>query len=590
MRQFLPFGHIAWVCYQLRLSLSLHVMDTSPSPCKVSLNGAFRRFLMGRPALWRDFEDKVRRARTDGFPQAYIRVVYSLPPNTVLDVQYKDEEGDVIKLNTDGELDDVLAMHALFSHIAPVKFEVSVSYQESLPSSIATSRSNSIMGDPLPQLTSCWLNGLNQNYNGVGQVDLVSTIASDTIASPLSRPRYQPSSIYGSDQSDDVSLIELEDSQELHSSSGHHETHSVDNGTLDESISYPQRDLVEALRLHKEMEQLEAYKLDAPVFTSSVLGNTRTTVEDYTDDQSDAGCMEQNHYDQAEDDQEPDTPQAGAVAAAVEHYETLATRSQQCFIDETTPLLGFEMMRIDNDVDASESSCTATEQYEQVVQQQAEPVVEQVHPVIPTEPSAPSTATASTSTSDRGSTVDESALIEQLQQLVKEFQDIIQNNPQLILSNVKVNVESFAGYLQTQAQIAAQNAQQAGQQVAAQAQEAASHIQEKAQEVASKVQESATQAPGPPSFPPGETSSFPVCGGNSIFGQHQRRQHQYPNCNRPSFSHHHGHPSPFFLHHARRNHFYERAYQHNQNQHPHNQHSHEDVISGTPPASNAPAP
>ncbi|KAF9950587.1 hypothetical protein BGZ72_007775 [Mortierella alpina] len=548
--------------------------DTTPSPCKVSLNGAFRRFLIGRPALWRDFEDK-------------IRVVYSLPPNAVLDVQYKDEEGDVIKLNTDGELDDVLAMHALFSHIAPVKFEVSVSYQDSLPSSTATStRASSLMGDPLPQLTSSWLNGLNQTYSGLGQVDLSSTITSDTIASPPNRPRYQPSSTYGSDQSDDVSLIELEDSQELRLGNGHHETDSVDNGVLDESISYPQCDIDEALRLHKEMEQLEAYKLDAPVFTSSVLGNTRTTVEDYTDGQSDAGCMEQNHYDHAEDDQVPDTPQAGAVAAAVEHYETLASRSQKCFIDETTPLLGFEAMRIDNDVDVSELSSTAMEQYEQAKQQQAKPAVEQVDPLIPAESSAPSTSTASTSTSDRGPTADDSALIEQFQMLVKEFQDIIQNNPQLvalagsimtkILSNVKVNVESFAGYLQTQAQIAAQNAQQAGQQVAAQAQEAASHIQEKAQEVASKVQERATQASGPLSFPPGESSSFPASGGNSIFGQHHRRQHQHPNCNRPSYPHHQGgHPSPFFLHHARRNHFYERAHQHNQNHH-HHHHRHRD--------------
>lgn len=544
--------------------------DTSPSPCKVSLNGAFRRFLIGRPALWRDFEDK-------------IRVVYSLPPNALLDVQYKDEEGDVIKLNTDGELDDVLAMHALFNHIAPVKFEVSVSYQESLASSRSNSRSNSLIGDPLPQLTSCWLSGLNQNYSAVGQVDLSSTIASDTIASPLSRPRYQSSSIYGSDQSDDVSLIELEDSQELRLGNGRLETRSVDNGNMDESILYPQRDIDEALRLHKEMEQLEAYKLDAPVFTSSVLGNTRTTVEDYSDEHSDAGYMDQNHSDQVEDDQEPDTPQAGAVAAAVEHYETLASRTQKCFIDEAT--------RIDNDLNVSEPSYTVTEPYEQAAPHQAEPPVEQVDTATPIEPSAPSTATASTSTSDRVSTADDKALIEQFQMLVKEFQDIIQNNPQLvalagsimtkILSNVKVNVESFADYLQTQVQIAAQNAQQAGQQVAAQAQEAASHIQEKAQEVALKVQESAAQASEPPSFPPGETNSFPASGGHSIFGQH-RRQHQHSNCNRPAFSHHPGHPSPFFLHHARRNHFYERAHQHFQN-HPHH-HGHDSAISGTPPA------
>lgn len=34
--------------------------DSNLSPCKVSYNGAFRRFLIARPAAWSDFEDKVR--------------------------------------------------------------------------------------------------------------------------------------------------------------------------------------------------------------------------------------------------------------------------------------------------------------------------------------------------------------------------------------------------------------------------------------------------------------------------------------------------------------------------------------------------
>ncbi|KAF9386404.1 hypothetical protein CPC16_007560, partial [Podila verticillata] len=82
--------------------------DTSNlSPCKVSFNGAFRRFLIARPATWTDFETKLRG-------------VYNLSPSARLDVQYKDEEGDVITLSTDSELEDVLSMHALFSQIAPV--------------------------------------------------------------------------------------------------------------------------------------------------------------------------------------------------------------------------------------------------------------------------------------------------------------------------------------------------------------------------------------------------------------------------------------------------------------------------------------
>ncbi|KAG0199842.1 hypothetical protein BGX28_006969 [Mortierella sp. GBA30] len=567
--------------------------DTSQSPCKVSLNGAFRRFLITRPALWQDFEDK-------------IRTVYSLSPNAALDVQYRDEEGDVIKLNTDSELDDVLAMHALFSQTAPVRFDVSVSYADSIPST----RANSVMEDSLPQLTSWRLSdhNLNHTYTSRGKIDMTSTLTTDSIASPLSRPSYQPSSIYGSDQSDDVSLIELDASQEMRLGDELHRAPSAATHALDEHTSYPQRDLEEALRLQRasglekavrlqaEMDKLEIYKIDAPVFTSSVLGNTRTTVEDYTDGQSEEDYEEPSLHDQVKiEDEEVDIPQAGAVAAAVEHYETLASRSQRNVIDETTPLLEFDGLRIDDEAEGSESVYTAVDQQDPDLavsvqdvkdseQQELQPFVEQAVPVELAEPSVGSTSTASTSTSDRPLGTEEKALIEQFQQLVKEFQDIIHNNPQLvalagnimntIMSNVKVNVESFAAYLQSQAQIAAQGAQQVASQAATQAQEAASQVQEAAAQaaaqahgMATQVQEKATRATQATKanwFTPGEgSSSFGHPHPHPHSHHHHHRQHPRQ---KSTLLPHAGHPSPFFLHHARKNNFfYERDHHNHRN-------------------------
>lgn len=33
--------------------------DSNQRPCKVSYNGSLRRFLIARPAIWQDFENKV---------------------------------------------------------------------------------------------------------------------------------------------------------------------------------------------------------------------------------------------------------------------------------------------------------------------------------------------------------------------------------------------------------------------------------------------------------------------------------------------------------------------------------------------------
>ncbi|KAF8924620.1 hypothetical protein BGZ52_007956, partial [Haplosporangium bisporale] len=146
--------------------------DTSNlSPCKVSFNGAFRRFLIARPATWTDFETKLRG-------------VYNLSPSARLDVQYKDEEGDVITLSTDSELEDVLSMHALFSQIAPVKFELFLrdASEASGPSSLTT------IEEPTP--LSTW----NLGQHGSTQRERSATVTSL--------------------HSDDGSLVEFEEAAE----------------------------------------------------------------------------------------------------------------------------------------------------------------------------------------------------------------------------------------------------------------------------------------------------------------------------------------------------------------------------------------
>ncbi|KAF9560848.1 hypothetical protein EC968_005982 [Mortierella alpina] len=85
--------------------------SSSLSSCNVSLSDNLRRLIVSRPAVWTAFVEKVRN-------------VYRLPADVAFDVQYKDDEGDVITLNTDSELEDVLSTHRLLNLVASVRFEI----------------------------------------------------------------------------------------------------------------------------------------------------------------------------------------------------------------------------------------------------------------------------------------------------------------------------------------------------------------------------------------------------------------------------------------------------------------------------------
>jgi hypothetical protein len=304
--------------------------------------------------------------------------VYSIPGNLALDVQYKDDEGDLITLNTDSELDDVLAMHTIFTPLAPVKFDVVARGQSMFPSMDSFStRASSVVDD--------------------------DDIHSQTAPSQMSN------SIYGSYHSDDVSLIDLEEERDEHETESRQPeeeealtlTASVAE-TLEQSISYPQQDLEDAARLQKEVDRLEALKLDAPIFTSSLLG---AGVEDARD----------NVHDIKQ-----------SVSSSV---STLTAEFQDTIAENT--------------LDAFESTASRPERE---VQEEQEVIIEERKVEIETASAAsesesfPTTSTASTSTSEHRSLNDDSALIEQFQLLIKEFQEIIQNNPQLVaLAGVIMN-------------------------------------------------------------------------------------------------------------------------------------------------------
>ncbi|KAF9285037.1 hypothetical protein BGZ68_004208, partial [Mortierella alpina] len=198
--------------------------SSSLSPCKVSLNGNLRRFLVSRPAAWADFVEKVRN-------------VYSLPADAAFDVQYKDEEGDVITLNTDSELEDVLSMHTLFNQVAPVRFEI-------FP--------RDIQGIAAIALTE-------EASTRERSVTATSEPEEDTqVHTHSSNPHHNPFESYSSD---DGSLIDFEDAVDS--------TTVANTPALDSNAIYPQQDLYEAA-LIEEQQEAEAYKLDAPIFPSSV--------------------------------------------------------------------------------------------------------------------------------------------------------------------------------------------------------------------------------------------------------------------------------------------------------------------------------
>lgn len=305
--------------------------------------------------------------------------MYSIPGNLALDVQYKDDEGDLITLNTDSELDDVLAMHTIFTPLAPVKFDVIARGQSMFPSmgSFST-RASSVVDDD-------------------------DDIRSQTAPSQMSN------SIYGSYHSDDVSLIDLEEEREHESETQPPEEEAIAltasvAETLEQSISYPQQYLEDATRLQKEVDRLEALKLDAPIFTSSLLG---ARVEDARDNQ--------------------DT--VSEKAYSIHDTKQSVSSSLSALTAE------FNEMIAENTFDSLEST---TSQPEQEVQEEQEVIVEErkdeteLTSVASESESFPTTSTASTSTSEHRSLNEDSALIEQFQLLIKEFQEIIQNNPQLV--------------------------------------------------------------------------------------------------------------------------------------------------------------
>ncbi|KAF9425209.1 hypothetical protein BGZ94_007748 [Podila epigama] len=480
----------------------------TPSPCKVAYNGALRRFLINRPAVWQEFEDK-------------IRTVYSLSPKVALDVHYRDDEGDVITLNTDSELDDVLAMHALFGHLSPVKFEVFVreGNAEDLPSmtssaiqsivdgsSAASSTITTTGSQHTAQLTPWSLDQLQ------GQSNASSTSAE---FSPSSSQPSLSIPVYSSDNSDDVSLIDLNDGAEIQQ-----KLRMTPASDSEEPISYPQQDLVEAALLQEAQQRLEALEIDAPVFTSSILGTRQESAVQYPI---------LTEYESGEEEafstrvsQELDASHPVSVAAAVEHYETLSSRQHQTPVSNATPLIDFggvpssttdevvqgvakDATQKDNkdkqedgqdDYCADPSRVASERRYHSVETSNADlNIADPVEHELPSTTSFAATST-STSTSEQSYQDGDKALMEQFQLLIKEFQHIIQNNPQLvalagsimskILNNVKVNVESFANFLQAQAQQAAQNAQQGAQQGAQQA-------AQQAQQLAQKQAQQATQ-------------------------------------------------------------------------------------------------
>ncbi|KAG0203634.1 hypothetical protein BGX28_004121 [Mortierella sp. GBA30] len=375
------------------------------SPCKVSFNGDFRRFLLSRPAVWSDFVQKVRQ-------------VYSLPKDAAIEVNYTDEEGDLISLNTDSELEDVLSVHALFSQVAPVRFEIFL-------------RGGQDIAPAAPQA--------NPLYGSPARSD---TVTSEREETPLIRSNDPQRNPFGSEHSYDGSLIEFEDAVETTTAITTTATPSTvtNTPTLDQNITYPQQDLYEAT-LRQEQQEAEAYKLDAPVFPSSVQGALN---------------------DEEDSDMEIEITNTDALGKKDAPSKTAFRVSPL-----VAPVAEFEALRMDSAPKVmDEIVASAIEQHAQEAAASArdhtEPAAENYPD--PAEQDVPTEGSASSSSGDRD-------LLEQFQMLIQEFQHVIQNNPQLvalagsimnkILSNVKVNVESFASHLQEMATQVSANAHEA---------------------------------------------------------------------------------------------------------------------------------
>ncbi|KAF9160551.1 hypothetical protein DFQ26_005398 [Actinomortierella ambigua] len=500
--------------------------SSNTSPCKVSYNGAMRRFLLTRPASWTEFEYKIRSC-------------YALSPELELSIQYKDDEGDIITLSTETELQDVLAMHAIFHQSAPVKFEISVfdpqhpdratadptqlsissSVGQSLAASIAGSSIASPAQQPLqPPLTAWGLAQLNQEHD---RESLPSSSAQtslnygqDTPLAQFYRQSYHRR--YGSEQSDDVSLIELED--------GIEPPLRTEDDIASTTVTSPRTEL-EQQSGSIQISQIHLLGEDQSlIYPTNVIGTEMAEINQAENqlehDHDHVYEHVHEHEQECEHTHEQEVVQdllsESAVPIVVEPFSressssamsqhTALEQHEDSLSDATvdkTPVPEFEALHLDTSADevTTESSKDAKGKGRAVDADETSMETSSNLDADPSEPLLPSTSTASTSTSERDYGDEDRALFEQFQLLVREFQHVIQNNPQLvalagtildkIVNQVKVNVESFATYLQHQAQDAAQAAQQAAAEAARGAQEAARGAQEAAREAQETARES----------------------------------------------------------------------------------------------------
>ncbi|KAF9122106.1 hypothetical protein BGW39_010016 [Mortierella sp. 14UC] len=357
------------------------------SPCKVNFNGALRRFLIARPAAWSDFDLKLRN-------------IYSLPSSAVIDVQYKDEEGDVISLNTDSELEDVLAMHALFTQIAPVRFDVSLRDGQDLPAPINNIAATADAVEPY-------------NVTQTSQRDRSNTVTSN------------------SSSDDDGSLIEFEEAQEITEPVAAESTES----TLNQPISYPQDDLHEAA-LRQEQEMVETQKLQAPIFSSSVAASDNDTmdVEETKDKDEEANKTSSRRSSKSS------SPSVVPVA----EFEALRMDSATEVMDS---IVASAIEQHAQDVAAAASVHSESEDDGHADPAECE---------IPEATEVPH--------GDRALIEQFQMLIQEFQHVIQSNPQLVTIAGSImnkIMSNVQVNVESFANYLQEAARHAQSSAEEA---------------------------------------------------------------------------------------------------------------------------------
>lgn len=273
----------------------------------------------------------------------------------------------MITLNTDSELEDVLSMHALFSQIAPVRFELFLrdAPEASGPSNLTTTE------EPTP--LSTW---------SLGQHDPTQRGRSATVTSV---------------HSDDGSLIDFEEATE----------------TLEQSV-YPQPD-TETATLRDEQEMAEANKLDAPVFSSSLLGAPQANSEN---EKQEADMETESTH----------TAESAVTARLIDTTVAPATPPSNTSRRSSTPgspivpVIEFEALRMENAPKVMDSIlASAMEQHAEEV----EAARAQSGDEDPAEPEITAAPSQAPDDSDR-------ALIEQFQMLIQEFQHVIQNNPQMV--------------------------------------------------------------------------------------------------------------------------------------------------------------